>query len=140
MEKKFNKFELARLKRTAQNVAQYVAKKNKLVAQINKLQEELNDVTEMIEVTDAATVAMTGGYHSEEIIKKVITPTDKVDKNGNIVKMTSFEFIYPDTIVPPVEEVAVGDTTETVDDTMENTMKDTTEGVTDDTDTVSVEE
>ena len=104
MEKKFTKFELARLKRTAQNVEQFVAKKNKLVSQINKLQEELDTVNKMIELTDAPTVAMTG-FHSEEIIKKVITPTDKLDKNGNVVKMTTFEFIYPDTIVPPVVEV-----------------------------------
>lgn len=103
MEKKFNKFELARLKRTAQNVEQFVSRKNKLTAQIAKLQEELNSVNQMIEITDAATVAMTG-YHSEDIIKKVVTPTDKVDKNGNIIKAVSFEFIYPDTIVPPTME------------------------------------
>lgn len=104
MEKKFNKFELARLKRTAQNVEQFVARKNRLVAQMSKLQAELDSVNQMIEVTDAATVAMTGGYHSEDIIKKVVTPTDKLDKNGNILKQTTFEFIYPDTIVPPVAE------------------------------------
>lgn len=105
MEKKFNKFELARLKRTAHNVEQFVSKKNKLVAQIDKLQAELEGVIQMIEVTDAATVAMTGGYHSEDIIKKVVTPTDKLDKNGNVIKQTTFEFIYPDTIIPPTMEV-----------------------------------
>lgn len=104
MEKKFSKFELARLKRTAQNVEQFVVKKNKLVAQINKLQEELNTVTKMIELTDAPTVAMTG-YHSEDIIKKVVTPTDKLDKNGNPVKMTTYEFIYPETIVPVHDDI-----------------------------------
>lgn len=104
-EKKFTKFELARLKRTAQNVEQFVARKNKLNAQIEKLQAELDGVNQMIELTDAPTVAMTG-YHSEDIIRKVVTPTDKLDKNGNVVKMTSFEFIYPDTIVPPVAEVS----------------------------------
>lgn len=103
MEKKFTKFELARLKRTAQNVSQFVAQKNKLIDQITELKAELESVTKMIELTDAPTVAMTG-YHSEDIIKKVITPTDKVDKKGNLLKVTTFEFIYPDTIIPPVEE------------------------------------
>lgn len=103
MEKKFTKFELARLKRTAQNVSQFVAQKNKLIDQITELKAELESVTKMIELTDAPTVAMTG-YHSEDIIKKVITPTDKVDKKGNLLKVTAFEFIYPDTIIPPVEE------------------------------------
>lgn len=125
MEKKFSKFELARLKRTAQNVEQFVAKKNRLVAQINKIQAELDEINNMIELTDAPTVAMTG-YHSEEIIKKVVTPTDKLDKNGNILKQTTFEFIYPDTIVPPVtaehvdkavsEEPIAEETTDSVDE------------------------
>lgn len=127
MEKKFSKFELARLKRTAQNVEQFVAKKNRLVAQINKIQAELDEVNNMIELTDAPTVAMTG-YHSEEIIKKVVTPTDKLDKNGNVIKMTTFEFIYPDTIIPPV-------TAEHVETVVEETMgeepvvEETTDGV-----------
>lgn len=103
MEKKFTKFELARLKRTAQNVSQFVTQKNKLIDQIAELNAELESVTKMIELTDAPTVAMTG-YHSEDIIKKVITPTDKVDKKGNLLKVTTFEFIYPDTIIPPVKE------------------------------------
>lgn len=127
MEKKFSKFELARLKRTAQNVEQFVAKKNRLVAQINKIQAELDEVNNMIELTDAPTVAMTG-YHSEEIIKKVVTPTDKLDKNGNVIKMTTFEFIYPDTIIPPITAKPV----ETVvEETMgeEPVVEETTDGV-----------
>ena len=31
-----------------------------------------------------------------------MTPTDQVDRNGNVIKKVTFEFIYPDTIVPPV--------------------------------------
>lgn len=123
MEKKFTKFELARLKRTAQNVEQFVAKKNRLVAQINKIQAELDEVNKMIELTDAPTVAMTG-YHSEEIIKKVVTPTDKLDKNGNVIKMTTFEFIYPDTIVPPVTAEPVEAVTE--ETVSEPTVEETT--------------
>lgn len=102
-EKKFTKFELARLKRTAQNVDQYITKKNKLVAKISELQAELDGINNLIEVTDAPTKAMTGGFGTEDIIKKVVTPTDKLDKNGNVVKITTYEFIYPETIIPTVE-------------------------------------
>lgn len=102
--KKFTKFELARLKRTAQNVSQFVTKKNKLIARIAELQTELDSINNMIDLTDAPTVALTG-YHSEQIIKKVVTPSDKLDKNGNLIKITTYEFIYPDTIIPPVIEV-----------------------------------
>ena len=98
--KEFTKFELARLKRTAQNVEGFLKQKNKLEEKKAKIEEELSVINQQIELTDAPTVAMTG-YHTEDIIKKVVTPTDQVDKNGNIIKKVTFEFIYPDTIIPP---------------------------------------
>lgn len=98
--KEFTKFELARLKRTAQNVEGFLKQKNKLEEKKTKIEEELSIINQQIELTDAPTVAMTG-YHTEDIIKKVVTPTDQVDKNGNIIKKVTFEFIYPDTIIPP---------------------------------------
>ena len=103
--KEFTKFELARMKRTAQNVEGFLKQKNKLEEKKAKIEEELAVINQQIELTDAPTVAMTG-YHTEDIIKKVVTPTDQVDKNGNIIKKVTFEFIYPDTIVPPVTDVA----------------------------------
>ena len=101
--KEFTKFELARLKRTAQNVEGFLKQKNKIEAKKAEIEAELANVNQQIELTDAPTVAMTG-YHTEDIIKKVVTPTDQVDKNGNVIKKVTFEFIYPDTIVPPVTE------------------------------------
>ena len=106
--KEFTKFELARLKRTAQNVEGFLKQKNKLEEKKAKVEEELSIINQQIELTDAPTVAMTG-YHTEDIIKKVVTPTDHVDKNGNIIKKVTFEFIYPDTIIPPVKEEPVVD-------------------------------
>ena len=112
--KEFTKFELARMKRTAQNVEGFLKQKNKLEEKKAKIEEELAVINQQIELTDAPTVAMTG-YHTEDIIKKVVTPTDQVDKNGNIIKKVTFEFIYPNTIVPPVtEEEAPVDTEETI--------------------------
>ena len=101
--KEFTKFELARLKRTAQNVEGFLKQKNKLEAKKAEIEAELANVNQQIELTDAPTVAMTG-YNTEDIIKKVVTPTDQVDKNGNVIKKVTFEFIYPDTIVPPITE------------------------------------
>ena len=106
--KEFTKFELARLKRTAQNVEGFLKQKNKLEEKKTKIEEELSIINQQIELTDAPTVAMTG-YHTEDIIKKVVTPTDQVNKNGNIIKKVTFEFIYPDTIIPPVKEEPVVD-------------------------------
>ena len=121
--KEFTKFELARLKRTAQNVEGFLKQKNKLEAKKAEIEAELVNVNQQIELTDAPTVAMTG-YHTEDIIKKVVTPTDQVDKNGNVIKKVTFEFIYPDTIVPPVtEEEAPVDTEETIANDEETSEK-----------------
>lgn len=112
-EKKFTKFELARIKRTAQNVDQYVTKKNKLVAKVAEMQKEIDELQQLIDMSDAPVKLTTGGYGVEQLVRKVVTPTDKLDKNGNIIKQTSYEFIYPDTIVPPVAEIPT-EVTETV--------------------------
>ena len=118
--KEFTKFELARLKRTAQNVEGFLKQKNKLEEKKAKIEEELSIINQQIELTDAPTVAMTG-YHTEDIIKKVVTPTDQVDKNGNIIKKVTFEFIYPDTIIPPVKEEPIVDATSSTEND-ENTI------------------
>ena len=88
-----------------------------------KIEAELAEINEQIELTDAPTVAMTG-YHTEDIIRKAVTPTDQVDKNGNIIKKVTFEFIYPDTIVPPQlqEETTASDVEDSdVEDSSEET-------------------
>lgn len=129
--KEFTKFELARMKRTAQNVEGFLKQKNKLEAKKADIEAELAKINEQIELTDAPTVAMTG-YHTEDIIKKVVTPTDQVDKNGNTIKKTTFEFIYPDTIVPPVDTESAsteGETTESEATVDEDTVEDTEETV-----------
>ena len=125
--KDFTKFELARMKRTAQNVEGFLKQKNKLEAKMAEIEKELTGINKQIELTDAPTVAMTG-YHTEDIIKKVVTPTDQVDKNGNIIKKVTFEFIYPDTIVPPVtEEEAPANVEETTASDVEEPIEETTE-------------
>ena len=125
--KEFTKFELARMKRTAQNVEGFLKQKNKLEEKKAKIEEELAIINQQIELTDAPTVAMTG-YHTEDIIKKVVTPTDQVDKNGNIIKKVTFEFIYPDTMVPPVaDEEAPANVEETTASDVEKSSEETTE-------------
>lgn len=126
MEKKeFTKFELARMKRTAQNVEGFLKQKNKLEEKKAKIEEELAVINQQIELTDAPTVAMTG-YHTEDIIRKVVTPTDQVDKKGNIIKKVTFEFIYPDTIVPPVTEEETPMVEKTTASAVEESSEETT--------------
>lgn len=101
--KTFSKFELARMKRTAQNVDQFITKKNKVIAKIQELQKELEAIEKLIEVTDASTKLMTDGYGTEDIIEKKVTATGKTDKNGNMIKVTTYEFKYPETIIPVID-------------------------------------
>ena len=109
---KFTKFQKANLKRYAQIVEPLISKRNKALAKIESLKKEVEDYQEQINLTDTLVKSITGGYGIESIIKKVVTPTDKLDKNGNVVKVTTFEFIHPDTIIPPVEELIVPPTVE----------------------------
>lgn len=104
---KFTKFQKANLKRYAQIMDPLISKRNRVAAKIAELQREVEGYQEQIDMTDALVKGMTGGYSIEAIVRKVITPTDKLDKNGNVVKLTTFEFIHPETIIPPVEEAPV---------------------------------
>lgn len=101
--KQFTKLEKARLIRTAQNVNQYVKQKNKLLKQIDALQEQLNEVQGFINMIDQSTVMLTG-YGSEDLIEKVKIPTGKTNDKGEPVYLTKYQFIYPDTILPPIDE------------------------------------
>lgn len=133
--KEFTKFELARMKRTAQNVEGFLKQKNKFEEKKAKIEEELAVINQQIELTDAPTVAMTG-YHTEDIIRKVVTPTDQVDKNGNIIKKVTFEFIYPDTIVPPVTDVVEEETPDKVEMTTASDVEEPSEEITDTAETL----
>lgn len=101
--KKFNKFEIATIKRTAKNVNIKVTKKNKIRKQIAELQEELNTIEVELEQYEAPIRNMTGGYTTEDLVDKVIEVTDSKDKNGNPVKITKYVLKYPETVIPSIE-------------------------------------
>ena len=104
--KKFSKFEIATIKRTAQNVNPMVSRKAKIKEQINALQAEYEQLDTMQEQYEASIKTMTGGYSSEDLVEKVIETTGAVDKNGKPVKITKFVLKYPETVIPPVENSA----------------------------------
>lgn len=110
MERKFNSRDIARIKRTAQNISEYVVKKERLQAQINGLQEQIDQLQDMIDLESASTKKWTGGWGPEDLVKRVVIPTDKVDKNGKVIKNTKFELIYPDTVVPPTADSSENET------------------------------
>lgn len=115
----FNKFNKAILRRNAENVEVYIKKRDKVQAKIDKLNAELEEINNQIKIIDSSTVAMTG-FSTEDIIKKTVIITDKLDDNGNNIKKVKFEFIYPDTIIPPVEKMIEEDSMEKEETTEEN--------------------
>lgn len=106
--KEFSKFEIATIKRTAQNVAPLVRRKTKIKEQIAKLQEEYDLLNTQQLQWEQAIVTMTGGYTTEDLVEKVVETTSSVDKDGNPVKVTKYVLKYPDTVVPtPIVGVSV---------------------------------
>lgn len=95
----FNKFFIGTLKRKAQIIYPIQAKLDKALkakaeaeALIEELQEQIND-------ENKSTLKKTG-YNVMDLVKRVITPTGKYDKNNQEIKQTTWELIYPDTVVP----------------------------------------
>lgn len=99
--KELSKFEIAAIKRTAQNVNAMVTKKTKLKEKIDALQAEYDQIEEAQEQFEAPIKKMTGGYGTEDLVEKVIEDTGKLDKNGKTMKLAKYVLKYPDTILPP---------------------------------------
>lgn len=121
--KKFNRFEITTIKRTAQNVNPYVVKKAKILAEMQKLDEELKSLNDIVEQYEAPIRTMTGGFTTEDLVEKVIETTNAVDKNGRPIKITKYVFKYPDTIVPmdaDIDEVYYSNETENECDSQES--------------------
>ena len=79
----------ATIKKTAQIVQPNVAKKQRLEAQIANLQNQLAEANAAIAEWDGAIVRMTG-YSSEQLIKRVVEPSGKVDANGQPLTITKW--------------------------------------------------
>lgn len=107
--KELSKFEIAAIKRTAQNVNAMVTKKTKLKEKIDALQAEYNQIEEAQEQFEAPIRNMTGGYGTEDLVEKVIEDTGKLDKDGKPVKLTKYVLKYPDTILPPAMDYECGE-------------------------------
>lgn len=104
--KKFTKFEIAAMKRTAANVDRFISQKERLNAKKAAIEAELASVQQQIDLADAPTIAITGGYGTEAIIRKEVIDTGKKDAKGNPVKTIKYVLKYPETVIPvPVEEL-----------------------------------
>lgn len=111
-EKKFDKFFVANLKRTAQMVSPMVREKVKLLADIEEKQNRVATLDAQIESLDSH-IRQECGYGVEQLITRRVVDTGKVDKDGKPVKVTKWELNFPETIVPPQEQLVYEATEET---------------------------
>lgn len=101
MKKNFSKIEIAVIKRTAQNVSQFVTKKAKIDAKIAELEAEKASLQPIIDSFQGPIKEMTGGYTTEDLVNKELIHTGKVDsKTGKEIIQTRFTLKFPDTVVP----------------------------------------
>lgn len=70
--KELSRFELAIVRRTAQNTKSLRTKRDKLVEKIEKAQKELGVINEAIEGFEAPIKTMTGGFTSEEVLAGIM--------------------------------------------------------------------
>lgn len=77
--KELSRFELAIVKRTAQNTKSLRAKRDKLVEKIEKAQEELGVINEAIEGFEAPIKTMTGGFTSEEVLAGIMAVAEATE-------------------------------------------------------------
>lgn len=110
MEKRFSKIEIAAIKRTAQNVATFVTKKEKIDAKIAELEAEKASLQPMIDAFQGPIKDMTGGYTTEDLVQREIVKTGKIDpKTGKEVVSIRYTLKYPETVVPPTADAAGSD-------------------------------
>lgn len=77
--KELSRFELAIVKRTAQNTKSLRTKRDKLVEKIEKAQEELVVINEAIEGFEAPIKTMTGGFTSEEVLAGIMAVAEATE-------------------------------------------------------------
>lgn len=94
MEKKFNKFEIATIKRVAKTVMPIVLKKQKIQAKIDTLKAQIEELDKSKEEWEAPIVKMTGGYCIEDLVHRTV--------NEN--KIAEYNLKYPKTIIPDCNE------------------------------------
>lgn len=103
MEKKFDKFFIANVRRTYQIISPAIKEKQKLQKEVAEKQKRIGELDQKIEVFDAPIKEATGGYGVESLIQKVVIDTGKVTSDGKPVKITKLNLRYPETIIPPTE-------------------------------------
>jgi hypothetical protein len=96
--KTFTTREIAQIKRTAQNVAPIVAKRDRIYDKVKALYAELEILDAQIDAWETAVKAMTNGFTTHDLVDRVVNETTAAD--GKVVKTVTYVLKFPDTVVP----------------------------------------
>lgn len=98
------------VKRVAQNVSSLVATKNRLAKKINELNAEYNEICAIIDGHEVGIRRLTGGLSSEDLVERVVTISDKTDKDGKPIK--TYKFVPKEGVIKFNEEDKLYEITE----------------------------
>lgn len=116
MEKELSRFEIAIVKRTAQNTKALRTKRDKAKAKIEALTTELQEIEAVIEKFEAPVKEITGGLSSEEVLAELAKAETAEESYESEAPATPAECVEPvDTTAAcddaehcPIEEEAEG--------------------------------
>lgn len=107
--RELSRFELAIIKRTAQNTKRLRTKRDNLLEKIEKAQEELTVISETIEGFEVPIKTMTGGFTSEEVLSGIMAVAEATEEapEGEVLEEAVGEVEVPASeAVTLAEEVA----------------------------------
>ena len=93
MEKELSRFEIAIVKRTAQNTKALRTKRDKAKAKIEALTVELQEIEAVIEKFEAPVKEITGGLSSEEVLVELAKAETTEESCGSEVPATPAECV-----------------------------------------------
>lgn len=96
--KTFTTREIAQIKRTAQNVAPIVAKRERVYDKIKSLYMELETLDAQIDAWETAVKAMTNGFTTNDLVDRVVNVVTTAE--GKAVKTVTYVLKFPETVVP----------------------------------------
>lgn len=96
--KTFTTREIAQIKRTAQNVAPIVAKRDRVLAKVKELYTEIEALDAQIDAWETAVKAMTNGFTTNDLVDRVVNETTTAE--GKVVKTVTYVLKFPETVVP----------------------------------------
>ena len=88
--KKFSKFEISAIKRTAQIINPIVVKRDKALEKVRQLQKEIEEYDNTIAQYEKPILEMTGGYTTEELVVK------NVEKGKPATYSLKYETVIPE--------------------------------------------